>query len=54
MGAAKVEAFINHLAVDRNVAASTQKQALSVILFLYREELNQPRVYVCFFNSLRS
>ena len=54
MGAAEVKAFINHLAVDRNMAASTQNQALSVILFLYREVLNQPRVYVYFFNSLRS
>jgi site-specific recombinase XerD len=42
MGAVEIEAFLTHLAVDRNVAASTQNQALSAILFLYREVLNQP------------
>jgi len=40
MGAVEVEAFLSHLAVNRNVAASTQNQALSAILFLYREVLN--------------
>jgi len=35
MGAPEVEAFLTHLAVDRNVAASTQNQALAAILFLY-------------------
>ena len=39
IGAAEVEAFLTHLAVDGNVAASTQNQALSVILFLYRDVL---------------
>jgi integron integrase len=39
MGAAEVEQFLSHLAVDRNVASSTQNQALSAILFLYREVL---------------
>jgi integron integrase len=34
-----VEAFLTHLAVDRHVAASTQNQALSAILFLYRHVL---------------
>ena len=42
MGAYEIEAFLTHLAVDRNVAASTQNQILSAILFLYREVLNQP------------
>jgi integrase len=41
MGAFEIEAFLTHLAVDRNVAASTQNQAFSAILFLYREVLNQ-------------
>lgn len=41
MGAPEVEAFLTHLAVDRNVAASTQNQALAAILFLYREVLEQ-------------
>ena len=35
MGAPEVSAFLSHLAVDWNVAASTQNQALSAILFLY-------------------
>ncbi len=34
-----IERFLSHLALDRNVAASTQGQALSAILFLYREVL---------------
>lgn len=41
MGAPEVEAFLTSLAVDRNVAASTQNQALAAILFLYREVLGQ-------------
>jgi|SRR5690625_842888 len=40
MSAPEVEAFLSHLAVQRNVAASTQNQALSAILFLYRDVLN--------------
>lgn len=36
MGAAEVERFLSMLAVKRRVAASTQNQALSAILFLYR------------------
>jgi hypothetical protein len=39
MGAPEVEAFLNHLAVARKVAASTQNQALSALVFLYREVL---------------
>ncbi|MDO8891543.1 MAG: integron integrase [Sulfurimicrobium sp.] len=39
LGAAQVEAFLTHLAVVGNVAASTQNQALSALLFLYREVL---------------
>jgi len=39
MGAAEAEAFLTHLAVDGNVSASTQNQALSALLFLYREVL---------------
>jgi len=41
MGTAEVEAFLTHLAVKENVAASTQNQALSALLFLYREVLCQ-------------
>jgi integrase-like protein len=36
LGAADVSAFISYLAVRRKVAASTQTQALSALLFLYR------------------
>jgi integron integrase len=42
MGNPEVEAFITHLAIERKVAASTQNQALSAIIFLYREVLRQP------------
>ncbi len=38
-GAADVERFLTHLAVDRRCSASTQNQALSAILFLYRQVL---------------
>lgn len=39
MGAQEVEAFLTHLATEGNVSASTQNQALSALLFLYREIL---------------
>lgn len=39
MGAVEVEAFLSHLATEGNVSASTQNQALSALLFLYREVL---------------
>lgn len=39
MGGPQVEAFLSHLATERCVAASTQNQALSALLFLYREAL---------------
>ncbi|MEW6165990.1 MAG: integron integrase [Pseudomonadota bacterium] len=39
MGAAEVEAFLSDLAVNGRVAAATQSQALSALLFLYREVL---------------
>lgn len=35
-----VTKYLNYLASNRNVAASTQNQALAAILFLYREVLN--------------
>lgn len=41
MGKPEIEQFLTHLAVERNVAASTQNQALSAILFLYKEVLQQ-------------
>jgi site-specific recombinase XerD len=39
MGKSEIEAFLTALAVERNVTASTQNQALSALLFLYREVL---------------
>lgn len=39
-------AFLGHLAVERRVGSSTQNQALSAILFLYRHVLGQPIGYV--------
>ena len=39
LGAIEVEAFLTHLAVAGRVAASTQNQAKSALLFLYREVL---------------
>ena len=41
MGAEEVRAFLTHLATERHVAASTQNQALSAILFLYERVLEQ-------------
>lgn len=39
MGAAEVEQFLTHLAVQGNVAAATQNQAKSALLFLYKQVL---------------
>jgi integron integrase len=39
LGSTEIEKFLTHLAVDGNVSASTQNQALSAILFLYRNVL---------------
>src|SRR5438128_7289667 len=41
MREAEVNAFLTHLARDGNVAASTQNQALSALLFLYKEVLKE-------------
>jgi integron integrase len=41
MGAPEMEQFLNYLAVKRQVAASTQNQALSALVFLYREVLHK-------------
>jgi integron integrase len=42
VGAAGVGEFLAHLAVSRQVAASTQNQALAALQFLYRDVLQQP------------
>jgi len=39
MGAREVTAYLSHLASERDVAASTQRQALSALLFLYKQVL---------------
>lgn len=41
MGGKEVEAFLSHLATHGHVSSSTQNQALSALLFLYREVLGQ-------------
>lgn len=40
MGEHEVTTFLTHLAVDKHVSASTQNQALSALLFLYKKVLN--------------
>jgi integron integrase len=42
MAAAEVANFLTYLASERNVAASTQNQAFSALLFLYRHVLQVP------------
>lgn len=44
MGATEVVEFLSHLAVDGRVAPSTQNQALTALLFLYREVLGRELV----------
>ena len=39
MGAVEVRGYLSHLAVERDVAAATQNQALNALVFLYREVL---------------
>jgi site-specific recombinase XerD len=42
MGSADIEAFLTHPAVQHKVATSTQNQALSAPLCLYRDVIRQP------------
>ena len=42
MGEPEVEAFLTWLAVEQNVAKSTQNQAFNALIFLYREVIKQP------------
>jgi len=42
MGTSEVELFLNHLARDRQVSASTQTIALNAIVFLYTDVLEKP------------
>ena len=42
-GAGEITAFLNHLSAERHVASATQNQALSALLFLYKEALGQEK-----------
>jgi hypothetical protein len=42
MGAPEIVAFLNDLAVEHKVAASTMNQALCALVFLYRHVLELP------------
>lgn len=42
MGEREVREFLSWLAVERNVAAATQNQALNALVFLYRKVLDTP------------
>ncbi len=42
MGKSEIEAFLSYLAVQGNVSASTQRQVLNAIIFLYRDVLDIP------------
>jgi integron integrase len=42
LGESEVAAFLSHLAVEREVTSSTQNQALSALVFLYRAVLERP------------
>ncbi len=41
-GEDKIESFLTHLAVERNVAPSTQNQAMNALVFLYNKVIKQP------------
>ena len=42
MGKNEIETFLSHLSVQQNGAASTQRQALNAIVFLYKKVLDMP------------
>ena len=42
LGAKDVERFLSHLATEGQVSASTQRQALNALVFLYRDVLDKP------------
>lgn len=46
MGADEIRSFLTYLASEKNVAASTQNQALSALLFLYRVVLGEKLPWV--------
>ncbi len=42
MGEKEIERFLSHLATHEKIAASTQRQALNALVFLYRDVLLKP------------
>jgi integron integrase len=46
MGESEIALFLTHLAVDQRVAASTQNQAFSALLFLYQQVLERKLEYI--------
>jgi integron integrase len=46
MGAAEIGQFLSHLATERDVSASTQRQALAALLFMYQKALQIELPYV--------
>ena len=48
-----VAQFLNHLAVKREVSASTQTQALNALVFLYRDVLETPLDKMPGFNRIQ-
>lgn len=51
MGTSEVEAFLSYLAADRQVAKSTQNQAFSALLYVYKVVLNKDLQHL---NALRA
>lgn len=41
-GEEKIEAFLTHLAVEQNLAAASQNQAMNALVFLYKRVLKEP------------
>ncbi len=41
-GKKKIEQFLTYLAIDKNVAPSTQNQAMNALVFLYKKVLKEP------------
>ena len=52
LGEPEIQEFINYLAVKERVSASTQKQALCALLFLYKQvlgiEIGEPGTFLWF------
>lgn len=46
MGEVEIAAFLSHLAINLHVAASTQNQALSALLFLFQQVLNRKLYFI--------